>query len=85
MVRSLEQLKEQIVSGHFSSLPQLQKWQLAAACQNLSEELAALASLLNTRSLESTPRGSTIRIAAIDERPGASVSAVPHRPNDTSF
>ncbi|MCA2960721.1 MAG: hypothetical protein IOD12_10745 [Silvanigrellales bacterium] len=73
LVRTLEQLKEQIVSGNFALLPQLQRWQLAAACQNLSEELGVLSSQLNARSLEAK------------ERPGASVGAVAHRISDTSF
>lgn len=73
LVRTLEQLKEQIVSGNFARLPQLQKWQLAAACQNLSEELSALSSQLNARSLESK------------ERPGASVGPLSPRTAETSF
>ena len=56
LVRNLEQLKDQILGGDFAGLPQLTRWQLAAACQNISEELHALAALLNKSSREASSR-----------------------------
>lgn len=56
LVRNLEQLKEQLLGGNYSVLPQLTRWQLAAACQNLSEELHSLASMLNKNGRDATGR-----------------------------
>jgi hypothetical protein len=48
LVKNLENLKEQLFrTGTLEDLPQLQKWQVAAACANLSEELGRMAATLN--------------------------------------
>ena len=48
LVRNLELLKEQLYKmSAMGTLPQLQKWQLAAACSNLSDELQRIALQLN--------------------------------------
>lgn len=85
LVRSLEQLKEQILGGDFGALPQLQRWQLAAACQNLSEELGALAGVLNRSSREAGTRAPAQAPRMHEERPGASFAGSAARDIDSNL